>query len=116
MKKLFFTVLFSASCCVVAANPEPIIFGTVIGTNGQTYTGSIRWGDQETFLSDIFNGRKIATVGIEHLNDDEIADLMDHQPGPQVTLGDLQITLEPIFGKKIEKPLFQCAIWISQTT
>jgi hypothetical protein len=106
MKNFVVTVLLTASCCVVAANPEPIIFGTVLGTNGQKFTGSIRWGDQETFLSDIFNGRKIATVGIEHLSDDETADLMDHQPGPQATVGDVQITLKPIFGKKIEEPDF----------
>ena len=106
MKKFVLTVLFTTSCCAVAANPEPIIFGTVIGMNGQTYTGSIRWGDQETFLSDIFNGRKIATVGIEHLSDDEIAELTDHQTGPQATLGDIQITLKPIFGKNIELPYF----------
>jgi sporulation protein YlmC with PRC-barrel domain len=106
MRKIVLAVLLTASCCGVAANPEPIIFGTVIGTNGQTYTGSIRWGDQETFLSDIFNGRKIATVGIEQLSDDEKSDLTDHQPGPKATMGDLQITLKPIFGKKIELPYF----------
>jgi hypothetical protein len=106
MKRIVLTVLLTASCCGFAANPEPIIFGTVTGTNGQTYTGSIRWGDQETFLSDIFNGRKISTVGIEHLSDDEKDDLMDHQPGLQAAMGDLQVTLRPIFGKKIEKPYF----------
>jgi hypothetical protein len=107
MKKIVLTVLLTASCCGVAANPEPIIFGTVTETNGQTYTGSIRWGDQETFLSDIFNGRKIATVGIEHLSDDEKDDLIDHQPGPQVTIGDLQVTFKSFFGKEIEQPYFK---------
>ena len=106
MKKIVLAVILTVSCSGFAANPEPIIFGTVTGTNGESYTGSIRWGDQETFLSDIFNGRKIATVGIEHLSDEEKDELMDHQPGPQATMGDLQITLKPIFGKKIERPYF----------
>ena len=105
MKKIVLTVLLTVSCCGVAANPEPIIFGTVTETNGQTYTGSIRWGDQETFLSDIFNGRKIATVGIEHLSDDEKNDLTDHQPGPRATIGNVHITFKS-FRKEIELPYF----------
>ncbi len=99
-------MLLTASCCGYAANHEPIIYGTVTETNGQTFTGSLRWGNQETFLSDIFNGRKIATVGIEHLSEDEQDDLMDHQPGPQATIGDLQITFKSFFGKEIDQPYF----------
>ncbi len=106
MKKIVFTALLTTSCLGMTANPEPVIYGTVTETNGQTYTGSMRWGDQETFLSDIFNGRKLTTVGFEHLSEDEQDDLLDHQPGPQATIGDLQITFKSFFGKEIDQPYF----------
>ncbi|WP_223787765.1 hypothetical protein [Marinicella meishanensis] len=106
MKKILLTAMLSAAVGSVAAKPEPIIYGTVTDKKGQTHTGSIRWGDQETFLSDIFNGVKIGTVGFEHLTDDEQEALLDHQPGPQATIGDLQITFKSFFGKEIDPPYF----------
>src|SRR5690606_22516175 len=90
----------------IHAEPEPILYGTVTVNDGQTFTGSIRWGKQETFLSDIFNAQKIETVGIEHLSKQERSELQDHQPGPQVNLGNVQITFKSLFGKEIEPPDF----------
>lgn len=106
MKKIILTAALSAAVGAVAANPEPIIYGTVTDQKGQTHTGSIRWGDQETFLSDIFNGHKTGTVGFEHLTDDEREALLDHQPGPQASIGALQITFKSFFGKEIDPPYF----------
>lgn len=90
-----------------AGTQEPIMFGTVTHANGESVTGSIRWGDdQETFLSDIFNGNKLKTVGIEHLSADEIQALEEHQPGPKAQLGDVQITFKSFFGKELKLPAF----------
>ncbi len=109
MKNIKNTLLILAtllSLGTIAKNPEPIMYGTLTLENGETITGSLRWGDQETFLSDIFNGEKNDTVGIEYLTEDQKEDLLDHQPGPQANIGDLQITFKSFFGKDIEPPFF----------
>ena len=90
----------------LAANPEPVIFGTVTPASGQAVTGTIRWGDQEQFLSDIFNGYKLTPVGIENMSADEKEQLLDHQPGPQAQIGGFQITFKSLFGKELEAPYF----------
>ncbi len=100
------TVLTFSAFAITAANPEPTIYGTVTHSNGESVTGSIRWGDQETFLSDIFNGEKLNTVGIEHLSEDEKETLVDQQPGPKAQIGGLEITFKSFFGKEIKMPFF----------
>jgi len=106
MKKALLFSLSLASLPVLAANPEPVIYGTVTKPNGETITGTLRWGDQEAFLSDVFNGRKVKTVGIEHLSKDEVERLEDHQPGPQANFGEIQVTFKSFFGNDIEEPYF----------
>ncbi len=106
MKKLIQIGLMSTAFSTWAANPEPVLYGTATETNGKQVTGTIRWGDQEAFLSDIFNGNKITTVGIEHLSDDEVEDLKDHQPGPQARIGGIQVTFKSFFGKELKRPYF----------
>lgn len=106
MKKLIYMGLLSTAFAVHAANPEPVIYGTVTDESGKQVTGTIRWGDQEAFLSDIFNGEKIATIGIEHLSNDEKEALEDHQPGPQAKIGGVQITFISLFGSEIEMPYY----------
>ncbi|TDR16798.1 hypothetical protein [Marinicella litoralis] len=106
MKKLIQLGLLSTAFSIWAANPEPVIYGTATETNGKQVTGTIRWGDQEAFLSDVYNGNKIATIGVEHLTDDEKEALEDHQPGPQARIGGLQVTFKSFFGKEIKRPYF----------
>ncbi len=98
--------LLTTTFSSIAANPEPVIYGSVTHSNGDVVTGTIRWGEQEQFLSDIFNGEKMATVGIEHLTADEKDQLLDNQPGPQAQIGDIQITFKSWFSKEIEAPYF----------
>ncbi|MFC3195815.1 hypothetical protein ACFODZ_16290 [Marinicella sediminis] len=106
MKKALFISLSLMATPLLANNPEPVIYGTVTKPNGETITGTLRWGNQESFLSDIFNGRKVKTVGIEHLSKDEVSRLEDHQPGPQANFGEIQVTFKSFFGKDIEEPYF----------
>ena len=106
MKKLILSGILLGASFGLLANPEPIIYGTITEKNGETTTGSIRWGDQETFLSDIFNGRKLTHVGIEHLSEDEVDELKDHQSGPKASIGSLQITFKSFFGKELKPPYF----------
>ncbi len=106
MKKLITTAFIAAACSTQAANPEPVIYGTLVKANGQEVTGTIRWGDQETFLSDIFNGKKTATVGWDILTDDQQDEVESLQPGPKANIGDLQITFKSFFGKEVEPPFY----------
>lgn len=103
---ILFTLLFGSVITVHAKNPEPNIYGTITLNNGETKTGTLRWDDEEAFLSDIFNGRKLATVDYEHLSDAEKDALLDRQPGPKANFGDFQITFKSFFGKEIEEPYF----------
>ncbi|MCX7554055.1 hypothetical protein OS175_09210 [Marinicella sp. S1101] len=105
-KTLLLSTALMTGQVMVNQNPEPVLFGTVTLTNGETKTGTLRWDKQEAFLSDIFNGYKSQTVGFEHLSEDEKDALLDHQPGPQANIGDLQITFKSFFGKEIDPPEF----------
>jgi len=96
------TTAFSA----IGAISEPVIYGTVTQSNGNSMTGTIRWGDQEHFLSDIFNGEKNEVIGIEHLSEKEKDRLLDQQPGPQVIVGEIQITFKSFFDKELDLPYF----------
>lgn len=89
-----------------AANPEPVIYGTVITNSNEQTTGTIRWGEQEMWLSDIFNGLKKNPVGIEHFTAEQKQALEDHQPGPQARIGGLQVTFKSFFGKDIKRPYY----------
>ena len=85
---------------------EPSLYGSITRPDGQQVTGTIQWDDEETFLSDIFNGRKIETVGLEYLTPAEIKTLTNHQPGPKAEVMGFEITFKSIFGKEIDKPNF----------
>ncbi len=110
MNKYFHTAiglwLIATACHSSASNPEPVIYGSATHKNGTVITGTIRWGEQEQFLSDIFNGHKIAVVGYEHLTAAEQQQILDHQPGPQADIAGIRITFKSIFGKELLLPEF----------
>ncbi|MCB1584013.1 MAG: hypothetical protein R3E90_09340 [Marinicella sp.] len=106
MKKALMVGFLSLSPLIMAANLEPVIYGTVITTKDEKVTGTLRWGDQEMWLSDIFNGRKVKTIGIEHFTEEQIQALEDHQPGPQARMGGLQITFKSFFGNEVKLPYY----------
>jgi len=45
-----------------------MLYGSITTIEGKTYEGPIRWGDEEVFLSDIFNSEKISNPYIKYLN------------------------------------------------
>lgn len=105
MKKKLITA-FLVTTQLATASPEPVIYGTLITNNDEKITGTLRWGEQELFLSDIFNGHKIETIGIEHFTADEKKALEEHQPGPQAKIGGIQVTFKSFFGNEIKKPYY----------
>lgn len=52
----------------VSAQNECMLYGSITTIEGRTYEGPIRWGDEEVFLSDIFNSEKISNPYLKYLN------------------------------------------------
>lgn len=50
------------------AQNKCMLYGSVTTVNGKTYEGPIRWGDEEVFLSDIFNSEKISNPYLKYIN------------------------------------------------
>jgi hypothetical protein len=45
-----------------------MLYGSVTTIEGKTYEGPIRWGDEEVFLSDLFNSEKTSNPYLKYLN------------------------------------------------
>jgi len=52
----------------VSAQNNCMLYGSITTIEGKTFEGPIRWGDEEVFLSDIFNSEKISNPYIKYLN------------------------------------------------
>ncbi|MGZ2370746.1 hypothetical protein ACXR6G_13275 [Ancylomarina sp. YFZ004] len=69
----FFVLIFllvgsNAVINPVSAQNECMLYGSITTINGKTFEGPIRWGDEEVFLSDIFNSEKTSNPYIKYLN------------------------------------------------
>ncbi|WP_372644291.1 hypothetical protein [Ancylomarina sp.] len=51
----------------ISAQNKCMIYGSITTIEGKTYEGPIRWGDEEVFLSDIFNSEKISNPYLKYL-------------------------------------------------
>lgn len=65
----FILVIFSAFFANEAFSQSSIhfLYGCVTTTGNQTYTGPIRWGDEEVLWTDIFNSTKTANDYLQYL-------------------------------------------------
>lgn len=52
----------------ISAQNECMLYGSITTIEGRTYEGPIRWGDEEVFLSDIFNSEKTSNPYLKYLN------------------------------------------------
>ena len=52
----------------VAAQNNCMLYGSITTVEGQNYEGPIRWGDEEVFLSDIFNSVKTSNPYRKYIN------------------------------------------------
>jgi hypothetical protein len=52
------------------ADPGGFLYGTVETEQGRKYTGLLRWGDEESFWDDLFNGDKSKLPYIDRLPED----------------------------------------------
>ncbi len=69
-----FTLVGSMSA---TAQDEALIYGKLTTIDGDTYTGQIRWGKEEAFWTDLFNGNKDENENYRYLSRDERNDLRD---------------------------------------
>ena len=63
------------------ASDAGFLYGRITTVDGDTYTGQLRWGTEETYWDDIFNSTKVDNDNIDYLDDDEIDDLRDRDGG-----------------------------------
>ncbi len=71
-KLSMFIILFLKMLSVVvtaeAQQYESFLYGSVITKDNTVYTGAIRWGDEEVFLTDLFNAKKIENPYIKYID------------------------------------------------
>lgn len=73
-----FTLVGSMSA---TAQDEALIYGKLTTIDGDTYTGQIRWGKEEAFWTDIFNGTKDDNENYKYLTREEKRSLRDRDNG-----------------------------------
>jgi len=84
MKKLIIAFLLSFFCHLLAfqlfaqAN-QSFLYGTITTYDRETYTGQIRWGDEEAFWTDHFDAEKLFNDHIDHLSEKEIEELAERK-------------------------------------
>tara|TARA_R110001583_G_scaffold25760_12_gene93187 strand:+ start:3106 stop:4377 length:1272 start_codon:yes stop_codon:yes gene_type:complete len=65
------SILLIASTAIInplLAQNECMLYGSVTTIEGKIYEGPIRWGDEEVFLSDLFNSEKTSNPYLKYLN------------------------------------------------
>ena len=70
-KHFVLSILLIASAVIInplLAQNECMLYGSVTTIEGKTYKGPIRWGNEEVFLSDIFNSEKTSNPYLKYLN------------------------------------------------
>ena len=70
-KHFVLSILLIASTAIISpllAQNECMLYGSVTTIEGKTYERPIRWGDEEVFLSDLFNSEKTSNPYLKYLN------------------------------------------------
>jgi len=65
---LFFYIGLTSLSASLSAQNKCMIYGSLTTIDGKTYEGPIRWGNEEVFLSDIFNSKKTSNPYLKYLN------------------------------------------------
>ena len=81
MKLMSKITLICAAICLTAfiakAQDDGLIYGTVETIDGEKYQGQIRWGKEEAFWTDLFNGNKEDNDNYRHLSRRDKDDLRE---------------------------------------
>ena len=77
MSKTIILAIFALTAFTVNAQDEGFIYGKVTTIDGESFTGQIRWGKEEAYWTDLFNGTKEDNENYRYLSRDERDDLRD---------------------------------------
>lgn len=64
-------IIYLGSANVLSAQDGAFIYGKVTTFSGNSYQGQIRWGNEETYWSDIFNSVKTRDTNLKYLSLDD---------------------------------------------
>ncbi len=78
MKKIFWTIALVAINLIAIAQDEGFIYGKIFTEDGRSYEGPIRWGKEEVYWVDVFNGSKDGNENLRHLTHEQ-RDKLDDQ-------------------------------------
>lgn len=65
---ILFIKMLSVSLTAQSQQYQSFLYGSITTTDSITYTGAIRWDEEEVFLTDIFNASKTENPYIEYVN------------------------------------------------
>jgi hypothetical protein len=77
LSKSVILAIFAFTTFTLQSQDEGFIYGKLTTIDGDTYTGQIRWGKEEAYWSDIFNGTKEENDNYRYLSRDERDQLRD---------------------------------------
>lgn len=75
LSKSVILAIFALTTFTLHGQDDGFIYGTLTTIDGDTYTGQIRWGKEEAYWTDIFNGNKEENDNYRYLTRDERDDL-----------------------------------------
>ncbi|HWA34805.1 MAG TPA: hypothetical protein VG737_11770 [Cyclobacteriaceae bacterium] len=78
MKRLYWTIAVLGVCLIGKAQDEGFIYGKVFTSDGRSYEGPLRWGKEEVYWIDVFNGSKDGNENLRHLTHEQ-RDRLDDQ-------------------------------------
>ena len=64
-----------------AQENDMFMYGTLTTITGDTYTGPIRWGDDEVYWAEMFNARKMSNDFLKFLSNSEVEKLSEEAEG-----------------------------------
>ena len=77
ISKSVILAIFAFTTITLNAQDEGFIYGKVTTIDGEVYTGQIRWGKEEAYWTDLFNGNKEDNDNYRYLTRNERNDLRD---------------------------------------
>lgn len=77
MSKSVILAIFAFTAFTIQAQDEGFIYGKITTIDGETYQGQIRWGKEEAYWTDLFNGTKEDNENYRYLSRSERDDLRD---------------------------------------
>lgn len=77
ISKSVILAIFAFTTFTLSAQDEGFIYGKVTTIDGETYLGQIRWGKEEAYWTDLFNGNKDDNDNYRYLTRRERDDLRD---------------------------------------